>query len=49
MKLTYREQHDSASELRAEAATIGEDEFNAYLREHKEEVKARYRELTEWL
>jgi hypothetical protein len=30
----------------ARTATIGEDEFNAFLREHKEEVEARYRELT---
>jgi hypothetical protein len=49
MKSTSREHDDSSSELMAEAATISEDEFNAYLREHKEEVEARYRELTEWL
>ncbi|EXJ54389.1 hypothetical protein A1O7_09728 [Cladophialophora yegresii CBS 114405] len=43
MKSTSREEHDSVSELMAKANTMGEDEFKAYLKEHKEEVEAMYR------
>ncbi|OCT48427.1 hypothetical protein CLCR_04334 [Cladophialophora carrionii] len=43
MKSTSTEEHDLVGELMAKANTMGEDEFKAYLKEHKEEVEEMYR------
>ncbi|ETI20518.1 hypothetical protein G647_08555 [Cladophialophora carrionii CBS 160.54] len=43
MKSTSNEEHDLVSELMAKANTMGEGEFKAYLKQHKEEVEAMYR------
>ncbi len=43
MKSTSQEEHKAVSDLMAKANTMSEEEFKAYLKEHKEEVEAGYR------
>jgi len=43
MKSTSQEEHDTVGDLMAKANTMSEEEFKKYLKEHKEEVEAKYR------